>query len=308
MGAMRSGPNPVLQPGELLKSDEVARLLRVHVKQVYRLLAQGLPARRVGSEWRFVREEVLAWSQNREGGRGAALPAVAPHAGTLAPRPPPLIAANGDVVVEALLRCMQAESKPLLGLVQADCGAAFEHLAAGTVLLAGFHGQPVPPYVSTIRLARIHLARRDIGLAHPVAVQVRGVKDLARKRLADRAASAGVRRHLDAALAAAATTLTALRTKVVAFEAHRDAACALARGEVDVALTTSGWAARVGMQFHRLATESYDLVVRAENLGLPECVAVCEVAQSRAFRDEMARMPGYDPSASGEIRYDTANA
>jgi excisionase family DNA binding protein len=287
-------------PAGLLKSAEVARLLRVHPKQIYRLLAQGLPGRRVGAEWRFLRDEVLAWSQHREG--SAAAPPLAPTSSVA--RPPPLLAANGDVVVELLLRRLGEERGLLLGLVQADRGAAFAHLAAGAVLLAGFHGEPPPSHVAAVRLARIHLVRRDIGLAHAPGGRLARVTDLARKRLAGRAPSAGVSAHLERALAEAGTSAAKLRAKILPFDSHREAACALVRGEADAALLTSAWAARVGMPFLRLSTESYDLVLRAENLGDAACVAVCEVAQSPAFRAELAAIPGYDPTASGEIRYD----
>jgi putative molybdopterin biosynthesis protein len=51
---------------ELLTSGEVARLLRVHPKHLYRLLRQGLPGRRLGrGHWRFRRDEVLAWIGSR---------------------------------------------------------------------------------------------------------------------------------------------------------------------------------------------------------------------------------------------------
>ncbi|MCC6527828.1 MAG: helix-turn-helix transcriptional regulator [Polyangiaceae bacterium] len=302
---MAHEPSPPPQPGgELLKSAEVARLLRVHPKQIYRLLAQGLPGLRVGSEWRFLRDEVLAWSERRES--GATAQALGSPVVTSAPAPPPLLAANGDVVVEILLDCLARQHAHLVGFVQADRGAAFEHLAAGAVLFAGFHGEPPPSHVATVRLARVHLVERDVGLAHPATVRLRSVTDLARKRLAAREPSAGVRAHLDRALLEAGTRLTTLRTRVAVYESHRDAACALVRGEVDAALTTAAWAERVGMTFLRLATESYDLVLRAENLGRPECVAVCEVAQSLAFRQALGRVAGYDPATSGAIRYDGA--
>lgn len=295
-------------PAELLKSGEVARLLRVHPKQIYRLLAQGLPGRRVGAEWRFLRDEVLAWSQHRDAVPAPASQPIPSMPAPAAARPPPLLAANGDVVVEILLRRLRDERGLLLGLVQADRGSAFAHLAEGAVLLAGFHGEPPPSHVAAVRLARIHLVRRDIGLAHPASVRLARVTDLARKRLAGRAGTAGVRAHLDRALADAGTSAAKLRTRILPFDSHREAACALVRGEVDAALLTSAWAARVGMPFLCLATESYDLVLRAENLGEPACVAVCEVAQSPAFRAELGAIPGYEASSSGEIRYDPSPA
>ncbi|MEX1362501.1 MAG: helix-turn-helix transcriptional regulator [Nannocystaceae bacterium] len=51
---------------ELLTSAEVARLLRVHPKHLYRLLRRGLPGHRLGrGHWRFARAEVLAWMGSR---------------------------------------------------------------------------------------------------------------------------------------------------------------------------------------------------------------------------------------------------
>src|SRR5277367_3870085 len=83
----------------LLTTVEVAELLRVHPKHVYRLLKKGLPARRVGSEWRFDRGDVLVWS----GGSAPAQEPLVPAAST-ARVPPALVAGNGDVALMSLLR------------------------------------------------------------------------------------------------------------------------------------------------------------------------------------------------------------
>lgn len=46
---------------EVMTPDEVAALLKIHVKTVYRLARQGvLPGRQIGRHWRFSRAEVLA--------------------------------------------------------------------------------------------------------------------------------------------------------------------------------------------------------------------------------------------------------
>lgn len=289
-----------------MKSAEVARLLRVHPKQVYRLLDQGLPARRVGSEWRFLRDEVLAWSargENAASGPPARPPPLTERAG-----PPPLLAANGDLVIDVLLGRLAADDKPLLGFVQADRAAAMAHLAAGTILMAGFHGATPPSHVDAARLARIHLVEREIGLAHPSSVKLSSATDVARKRIASRPQTAGVRAHFDRALKQAGKTLTSLHATAEIHASHRDAVCAVARGEADVALTTAAWAAELGLRFLRLATEPYDLLLLAENLGLPHAVAVCEIAQTAAFRRELAAIPGYDAAQAGAIRYEFAGA
>jgi excisionase family DNA binding protein len=281
----------------LLKSADVARLLQVHPKHIYRLLARGLPAHRMGGEWRFSREEVLAWS-GVPGEKRAEEPRRA------APEVPPLLAANGDIVIEILIARLIAADAPLVGFVQLDRGRALERLAKRAVLLAGFHGAVPPSHLDADRLARVHLVAREIGLALPRGARLRRIKDLAKKRLALRPPSAGVRAHFDAALAKERVTLASLRCKAALFDSHRDAVFAVLRGEADVALTTSAWAERVGLGFFPLAKEPYDLLVYADCLGTPVCVAACEVAQSSAFRKGLGKIAGYDAKNAGEIRYE----
>ena len=129
------------RPKTLLTTAEVATLLRVHPKHVYRLLRRGLPARRVGSEWRFVSADVMQWATQHgqaQGDEQAHRPpdTASPHevAG-----PPALVAANGDVVVEILLALVQARGQPFIGFVHADMRAALGMLATGTVVAAGCH-------------------------------------------------------------------------------------------------------------------------------------------------------------------------
>ena len=47
---------------DVMTLDEVAAYLRVNVSTVYRLLkADGIPAWKVGSDWRFDRASIEAW-------------------------------------------------------------------------------------------------------------------------------------------------------------------------------------------------------------------------------------------------------
>jgi molybdate-binding protein len=145
---------------------------------------------------------------------------------------------------------------------------------------------------------------RQIGLALPRGSRLRKLRDLARKRVALRPPTAGVRAHFDRALAKEGVSLASLRSVISLFESHREAVCAAVRGEVDAALTTSAWAERMGLGFLPLASEPYDLLVYAESLGTVACVAVCEVAQSQAFRKTLSKIGGYEPRHAGEIRYE----
>lgn len=282
----------------LLKTTEVATLLRVHPKQIYRLLEQGLPARRVGSEWRFVRAEVLAWSQTGEG--PAAEAPSSPRTSTSSA----LLAANGDVVVERLLEHIAEAGRALVGFVPADRGEALRLLEAQRVLMAGYHGDAHPPQeLQQVRLARIHLVRRHIGLAYPSAekARLRRLADFLALPLALRPATAGVRVAFDAALEAEGLARKKPRGDV--YSSHREAVFAVLRGDAKAALTTSAWAERVGLGFFSLGEEDYDLLLHARDLGDPAVVAACEVAQGKPFRASLRAIAGYDATHAGTIRY-----
>jgi excisionase family DNA binding protein len=50
---------------EVITPAEVAVLLQIHVKTVYRLVRQGvLPGRQIGRRWRFRRADILALVSN----------------------------------------------------------------------------------------------------------------------------------------------------------------------------------------------------------------------------------------------------
>lgn len=283
----------------LLKSVEVAALLNVHPKHVYRLLRRGLPGRRVGGDWRFDRDEVLRWA-------GATVPVVAPAstAATVTTGVPSLLAANGDVVVELLLAQLN-EAPPLLGFVRADRDRALELLAAGDVLLAGSHGRAFPPTIAEARLARIHLVQREVGLVGGAGKSIPPLARLGRLRIGYRPQSAAVVVHFEQAAHAAGLDPKRLLTRATLLASHREVVFAVQRGEVDVGLATRAWAEALGLAFRPLAVESYGLLVRATELARPEVVRLCEVAQNPRFLAKVTAIPGYDTAGCGAIHFDT---
>jgi excisionase family DNA binding protein len=50
-----------MEQNEVLTLAEVAKLLRVERHQVRKLIERGLPYKRIGSRYRFLRREVIAW-------------------------------------------------------------------------------------------------------------------------------------------------------------------------------------------------------------------------------------------------------
>lgn len=291
-------------PDPLLTTVEVAELLRVHPKHVYRLLKKGLPARRVGSEWRFSRADVLAWSGGEAAGtREEPSGASVPVASASADAAPSLVAANGDVAVLTLLKLASERGPPLLGFVQADMRAAAELLRRRAVLAAGAHAGGFPSHVGDERVARVHLVTREIGLVHPAGKPMR-LAQLARKRLASRPATAGVRGHLDAALRGAGVDPARVHANALVVDSHLDVVLAVVAGRADAGLCSRAWGERAGLAFQPLATEAYGLIVKARDLGDARVVRLCEVAQGQAFRAEVGGIAGYDAAGSGDIRYD----
>ena len=288
-------------PDHLLRTEEVAKVLRVHPKQVYRLLKKGLPARRVGAEWRFSHDDVLAWSGGKTPLAG---PAAARGDAAAADAPPSLVAANGDVAIQALIRLSTALGPPLLGFVQADMSAAAEFLRQRAVLAAGAHAGGFPSHVGDERVARLHLVQREIGLVHPRSSKTLRLQDLARKRLASRPPSAGVRAYLDEALRGVGLDPARTHKMASILDSHLEVVLAVAAGRADVGLASRAWGERAGLAFFPLATEAYGLIVKARDLGDARVVRLCEVAQGKQFRAEVGAIPGYDTSGAGDIRYD----
>lgn len=283
----------------LLTTVEVAALLKVHPKQVYRLMKQGLPAHRMGGEWRFSKGEVLAWAEGRE--KPASVPAPQRELPVFAP---PLLAANGDVAVELLLSSLEERASLLVGFVLSDKGQATNFLQQNRVLLAGCHGEQIPARLDGERLARVHLVEREVVLASLSARPIKSIKELERRSLASRPETAGVYHHLMSATRGAGLDGAKVQQRAKIYGSHREVACAVARGEAELGVVTRAWASRLGLACLPIATESYGLLVKARDLGDPRVVKVCEVAQSAPLQQKMREVPGYNPTNAGDIRYD----
>jgi excisionase family DNA binding protein len=291
-------------PDALLTTADVAALLRVHPKHIYRLLRRGLPARRVGGEWRFVAQDVLRWAGgpmlDERSTRGADESPAATEAGAT---PATLVAANGDLVVEALLARL-ASLGPPVGHVQSDRSKGLELLRRGDVLAAGCHGDEIPVTLDGQRLAFIHLVGRQVGLALRRGLRWRGLRHVARWKLASRPPTAGVRAQFDRALLTHGIDPQATHDGAFVLPSHREVVCALSRGDADVGLASVAWASRVGLRCAPLWREPYGLLVRASQLGDPRVVRLCEVAQSALFRRELETLAGYDAALTGRISYE----
>lgn len=271
----------------LLTSKEVAALLRVHPKQVYRLLKQGLPAARVGDEWRFERDAVLRWANQ---GSTSVAPA--------SEGPPPLLAANGDVLVDVLLRAQTIDS-PCVGFVLSDHRGAAQMLDRQRVLVSGVHEDVDSHEPRAEKVALMHLATREIGIASRER-SIRAVGQIVGKRVAIRPPTAGVQLRLDQTLKEAGVEPAHAYRSSSVHASHRDVVLAVVRGEADFGLTTHAWAVLAGLNFTSIAAEAYGLSVLSRHLGHPSVVSLFEIAQEGAFRKQL-KGAGYGTARTGRL-------
>ncbi|HEY8946507.1 MAG TPA: substrate-binding domain-containing protein [Polyangiaceae bacterium] len=282
---------------ELLGTNEVARLLDVHPKHVYRLLRRGLPAHRLGGEWRYDEREVLAWVR---GGAEGESPGSRPQATSEPASAPPLLAANGDICVEILLQLTREVTGLTVGFVAADRSSGRALLARGAVAAAGVHSEDAPR--GALGRVQVHVTRRELCLAFPRGKRIRKLQDCVGLRLATRAPSAGVRARFDAAVLAEELDPARFESKAIVHESHRDVILAVLSGSADVALTTAAWAQRAGLASLPFAEEDYSLELTALELTRPSGRALVQALQNREIRKSLSAVAGYDPRNAGALR------
>jgi molybdate-binding protein len=169
-----------------------------------------------------------------------------------------------------------------------DCLAA---LARGECDLAGFHVADALPRAAAAAAALgqwldprkhqlIHFVAREQGLIVRPGARIRGVNDLARPgvRFASRPPQSG-RNAANADL-------------LVAKE--------VAAGRADAGFGLRAAAARLRLNFVHLATERYFLAASRRTLRTGACQLLLRTLRGKAFAAEVSRLPGYDPSRSGE--------
>jgi molybdate-binding protein len=221
------------------------------------------------------------------------------------PDPQSLLAANGDVVVELLLK--NIGGPPAVGLVPADNSSGLAMLQRREVVAAGSHG-PRAAFSDAERLVFIHLVERELGLVARRQVKLSNLKGLHRMRVASRPATAGVRPRFDAELRKSGIDPEAVHAQATLFPSHLDVVCAVARDDVDVGLASAAWAEKTGLSFCPMFTESYGIVLRASDLGDPRIVRLCEAAQGAAFRHQAANVAGYNSRKAGTVIFGRASA
>jgi putative molybdopterin biosynthesis protein len=204
---------------------------------------------------------------------------------------------------------------PGAGLSSAHVGslAGLTALRRGECHLAGTHliDEATGEYnLSWVRryagpdVALIHLARREQGLIVPKGNPQRlgGLRDLAEKQplYINRQRGSGTRQLLDFLLQREGLDAGAIQGYARELYTHLAVAAAVKTGGADAGLGIMAAAKALDLNFIPIASEQYDLAVRADVLETPPMRAVLEILGDAEFQAQVRALGGYDVAEAGK--------
>lgn len=132
---------------------------------------------------------------------------------------------------------------------------------------------------------------------------IKGVADLVRSdvRLVNREEGAALRSLLDDLLKKGKIPVTAILGYEYLVHSHAQGAQAVRHHVCDVALGLRAVAVTYGLDFIPLSHVRCDLVIPSDLITHPGVATALDIIQTRAFREELACLPGYDTSDTGRI-------
>lgn len=192
---------------------------------------------------------------------------------------------------------------------------ALQRLAAGHAHLAGTHLHNPSSVDSNLVLAQKVLAgskatviafsffEEGLMVAPGNPLRIRSVADLAREevRFVNREPGAALRVLLDERLAEAGLTGESIHGYNHLLSNHNRCAQMVTFQLADAALGLRAVAAAHGLDFVPMEAVRCDLVIPCDFLDLPAVKILLDVMQTRALRDELASLPGYESTCTGEV-------
>jgi putative molybdopterin biosynthesis protein len=188
--------------------------------------------------------------------------------------------------------------------LNAGTGKAVDLLVRRRVHLVGVHSLSERDRRRVRGTLLVHLATWPLGLAvrrgNPRGIQ--GVADLARPdvRIVNRERGASARALLDRLLSELGLQTALVRGYSDEVQGHEGVGRAVALGAADVGVTTQAAAAAHDLEFRQLSEESFNLVIRQDELARPEVQGLIAVARTTAFRRDVGALPGYGTARSGQ--------
>jgi excisionase family DNA binding protein len=296
----------------LLSTREVADLLGIHEKKVYRLITdQGLPATKVTGKWLFPSHLVEQWIENNTVNY--------PGQKDYLLRNPALfvVAGSNDMLLDFAITLFMRqfpEYVPVFGnlgsmgglkvLRQGLCHIAASHLAEEDSRDFNFaHAAREMDKLPAV----VNFCRREQGIILPAGNPhgISSIGDLAAKGLhvVNRALGTGTRLWFDRELEKAGVEPSQLPGYDREVLRHLDVGLEVLSGRAGAGPGIRPAAARLGLDFLPMHWERFDLLIAKERFFDKNIQSFLGLLHEEEFRSQAAAFEGYDLSQCGKMVY-----
>lgn len=295
--------------GELMNVREAARYLGINEKKIYFLAKAGqIPSTRVTGKWTFPKNLIDEWIERGASGNRSKAPALPNRAFLLA-------AGSDDPCLGILHDLYERETRSAsFYMTTVGSGSGVAAIRSGVADCATAHlleparnggRKTAPPAFTPGDTVIVGLFYRELGLLAPPGNPkgLDSIRDLVRRglRFVNRQPGSGTRIYLDQQLVRACLNPKRISGYDLIVSTHLDAGLRILRGEADAALATRTTALLLGLEFHSLIHERFDLWIPRERFFTDGIQTLLGVIGSREFRAGVDALGGYDVSESGRI-------
>ncbi|MSQ48222.1 MAG: helix-turn-helix domain-containing protein [Deltaproteobacteria bacterium] len=305
-------------PEKLLNTREVASLLQINDKQVYRLIrGGGIPCTRVTGKWLFPQGLVEEWVQRSARGKLAEASRSLAVIERFGLDQGLLVAGSDDLLLGALFALMrQRYPEYVVYVTNLGSFGGMEALRFGKAHVALCHlrdpdsGEYNIPFLkrsfSADTIVAVTLWHRRVGfLHHPNSPSVESFADLRRRalRFVNRQRGSGVRWLIEQGLQEAKIAPTRLKGYDVEVWTHWEVGLTVLRHQADVGVATESVARLFGLGFHEIAEERFDLLVSKEHYFMKPVQALLATLTSSELRARATALGGYDVREIGKVAF-----
>lgn len=297
-------------PADMLNTKEVAEYLGIHEKQVYALIKENrIPCTRVTGKWIFPKNLINEWIVQSAN--------MSADISRKKDRFPNALFAAGsnDPILDILLNNTKLHSNTYIFSCSTGSLEGLRLLAEKSVDIAWCHLFDTESGTYNIRFAEsalhdrrftvVHLFNREIGflMLPEVADILHDIKDLTNKkiRFINRQKGSGTRIFLDYQLTKeniSSADITGYENEVFS---HFEVGLSILEGESNAGIGSVAASKILGLPFHSLKKESFDMILDQETFFKSGVQVFIETLNSSEFKKKVEPLGNYDFNESGKI-------
>jgi putative molybdopterin biosynthesis protein len=299
-------------PADMFNTKEVAEYLGIHEKQVYALIKENrIPCTRVTGKWIFPKNLIDEWiSQSTQLGADIASKKRKSMNALFA-------AGSNDPILDILLNNMKMHSNSYIFSSSIGSMEGLRLLAENTVDIAWCHLFDPSTETYNIHFAEtslpgrkftiVHLFYREIGFLMSGEVKdiLHEFADLTNKkiRFINRQKGSGTRLFLDYQLEKGKVASADISGYDNDVYSHFEVGLSILAGEANAGIGTIAASKLLGLHFHPLKKESFDMILDKETFFEKGVQDFIETLNSAEFRKKIEPLGNYDFNESGKILF-----